>query len=283
MADRAEPENPQVAADNLTAALPPNSQVIPDPEISTPMLDVHAPHESIHTWRSFFIHLATIVIGLLIAVGLEQTVEYFHHRHQVAEIRRSLVEERRINEFIFTSACNEFRRYAPILLGSLQTLTYLRTHPGASPNQWPGRFSFYMLNIHFQDSAWKTALQSAALEYMPRAEVRNYSDVYARLAEVSDESVAELHAVIRAKGFMLQITEPSTINSEQNIQAYALVSDVVTDLYLMGIGERNIARLYSDFQGPPTDMELYALIPPAPAKEDIEAVREIAAPINREK
>ena len=252
-------------------------------ETATRMLDVHAPHETIGSWRTFFIHLATIVIGLLIAVGLEQTVEYFHHRQQVAEIRRSLADERRINEVIFTSACKEFRRYAPVLLGSLQTLTYLRTHPGASPTQWPGRFSFYILTIRFQDSAWKTALQSAALEYMPRAEVQTYSDVYARLAEVSDESVAELHAVIRAKSFMLQMTDPSTINSEQSIQAYALVSDVVTSLYLLGIGERNIARLYSDFHSPPTDMELYALIPPAPAKQDIEALREIAAPMDREK
>jgi hypothetical protein len=247
------------------------------------MLDVHAPHQELHTWKSFFIHLATIVIGLLIAVGLEQTVEYFHHRQQVAEIRRSLAEERRINELIFTSACNEFRRYAPILMGSLQTLTYLRAHPGAPPSQWPGRFSFYMLITRFQDSAWKTALQSAALGYMPRAEVRAYSDIYARLSEVNDESLAEFHAVIRAKSFMLQLADPSTFNSDQSVQAYARVSDAVTSLYLTGVGERNIARLYSDFHSAPTDAELYALIPPTPDKQDIEAIREIVAPMDREK
>jgi hypothetical protein len=252
-------------------------------ESAAPMLDVHAPHDAVRTWKDFFIHIAAIAVGLLIAIGLEQTVEYFHHRHQVAEMRRSLAEERRMNEVIFTSACNEFRRYAPILLGSLQTLTYVRTHPGAPPSQWPGRFSFYISIVHFQDSAWKIALQSAALAYMPRVEVQTYSDVYARLAEISDHSVEEFHAVIRAKSFMLQMTDPSTFNSEQNIQAYVLVSDVVTSLYLMGIGERNIARAYSDFHSPPTDMELYALIPPAPAKQDIEAVREIAAPMDREK
>jgi hypothetical protein len=283
MAGRAETEIPQRPADSSKSADPAVAESLAPPEISPPMLDVHAPHETIHTWKAFFVHLATIVIGLLIAVGLEQTVEYFHHRQQVAEIRRSLAEERRINELLFTSACDEFRRYAPILLGSLQTLTYLRTQPHAPPSQWPGRFSFYMLTTRFQDSAWKTALQSAALEYMPRAEVRTYSDVYARLAEVSDESVAELHAVIRAKSFMLQMTDPSTFNSEQSIQAYALVSDVVTSLYLMGIGERNLARLYSDFQSPPTDMELYALIPPVPAKQDVEAVRKIAVPTDRER
>src|ERR1700685_2694232 len=154
------------------------------------MLDVHAPHETIHTWETFFIHLATIVIGLLIAVGIERTVVYFHQRQQVAEIRRSLAEECRINEVIFTSACDEFRRYAPILFGSLQTLTYLRTHPGAPPSQWPGRFSFYMLITRFQDSAWKTALQSAALEYMPRAEARTYSALDARRAGGIAEATA---------------------------------------------------------------------------------------------
>jgi hypothetical protein len=42
------------------------------------MLDVHPPHEAIHTWKAFLIHIVAIVIGLLIAVGLEQTVEFFH-------------------------------------------------------------------------------------------------------------------------------------------------------------------------------------------------------------
>src|ERR1700685_3457859 len=101
---------PQLPADKLRSAVPAAAESLSTPEISPPMLDVHAPHEDLHTWKSFFIHLATIVIGLLIAVGLEQTVEYFHHRQQVAEIRHSLAEERGLNEVIFTGAGNEFRR-----------------------------------------------------------------------------------------------------------------------------------------------------------------------------
>jgi hypothetical protein len=38
-----------------------------------PMLDVHVPHPT-HTWKDFFIHIATIVGDLLIAVGVEQLV-----------------------------------------------------------------------------------------------------------------------------------------------------------------------------------------------------------------
>jgi hypothetical protein len=51
------------------------------------MLDVHPAHHAASTWRDFFIHIATIVLGLLIAVGLEQTVEYIHHRHQLKKAR----------------------------------------------------------------------------------------------------------------------------------------------------------------------------------------------------
>jgi hypothetical protein len=57
------------------------------------MLDVHAPHQSVHTWKDFFIHIATIVIGLIIAVGLEQSVEAIHRRHEVAALRENLHAE----------------------------------------------------------------------------------------------------------------------------------------------------------------------------------------------
>ena len=57
------------------------------------MLDVHPPHQPAHTWKDFFIHIATIVIGLLIAIGLEQTVEHFHHREQAHQLEESLNRE----------------------------------------------------------------------------------------------------------------------------------------------------------------------------------------------
>jgi hypothetical protein len=59
------------------------------------MLDVHAPHEATHTWKDFFIHIATICVGLLIAIGLEQTVEAIHRHQERAELRASLDAESR--------------------------------------------------------------------------------------------------------------------------------------------------------------------------------------------
>ena len=52
----------------------------PERSTESAKLDVHPAHHAATTWRDFFIHIATIVLGLLIAVGLEQRVEHFHHR-----------------------------------------------------------------------------------------------------------------------------------------------------------------------------------------------------------
>jgi hypothetical protein len=57
------------------------------------MLEVHPPERAPHTWRDFFIHIATIVVGLVIAVCLEQTVEAIHHRHERSELRQTLHRE----------------------------------------------------------------------------------------------------------------------------------------------------------------------------------------------
>jgi len=61
------------------------------------MLDVHPPHQAVHTWKDFFIHIATIVVGLCIAVGLEQTVEKLHQRHQRHHLQEALQKDGEAN------------------------------------------------------------------------------------------------------------------------------------------------------------------------------------------
>jgi hypothetical protein len=64
-----------------------------NPKEQAHMLDVHPAHHAASTWRDFFIHIATIVLGLLIAVCLEQTVEYFHHQHQLHDVRQGILAD----------------------------------------------------------------------------------------------------------------------------------------------------------------------------------------------
>ena len=50
------------------------------------MIDIHPPHHGGITRRDFFIHLFTVILGILIAISLEQTVEYLHHRQRAIQI-----------------------------------------------------------------------------------------------------------------------------------------------------------------------------------------------------
>jgi len=45
-------------------------------------MEVHPPEHGIHSWRDFFVHMGTICLGLLVAIGLEQSVEWAHRRHE---------------------------------------------------------------------------------------------------------------------------------------------------------------------------------------------------------
>jgi hypothetical protein len=65
------------------------------------MIEIHAPHESMHSWRDICIHLAIVVAGILIAIGLEQSVEYLHHRQQRNDLIRQLRAESEDNLRIF--------------------------------------------------------------------------------------------------------------------------------------------------------------------------------------
>jgi len=93
MADHVDSEIAPKPADSMKAANPAEAGTSSTPEIPRPMFDVHAPHESIRTWKGFFIHIATIVVGLLIAIGLEQTVEAIHHSNERRELIREMREE----------------------------------------------------------------------------------------------------------------------------------------------------------------------------------------------
>jgi hypothetical protein len=72
------------------ARIPPEPGTHSNPEGTTAMLDVHPRHEPVHTCKDFFVHIATITTGLLIAVGIEQTVELVHHRNQARQLEEQM-------------------------------------------------------------------------------------------------------------------------------------------------------------------------------------------------
>ncbi|HZQ42334.1 MAG TPA: hypothetical protein VFA99_03740 [Acidobacteriaceae bacterium] len=64
------------------------------------MIDIHPPQHGSITLRDSFIHLFIVIVGILIAIGLEQTVELIHHARQRQELQADLRAEAENNRAI---------------------------------------------------------------------------------------------------------------------------------------------------------------------------------------
>jgi hypothetical protein len=140
------------------------------------VLDVHPPHTATHTWRDFLLHIATIVIGLLIAIGLEQTVEYLHHRHLATEARDSLRAEFDDNRQRAAQNMEFLLQLRADLYADLQVTARMRqkalrptdTLSFSPPIQW----------ALLSDSEWTLARESGAALYLKPSEQQEYGRLY---------------------------------------------------------------------------------------------------------
>jgi len=158
------------------------------------VLDVHAPHDSMHGWRDFLLHLITITIGLLIALSLEGIVEWQHHRHLVHDAEVSLHAEIKNNEAVMASTISDLEKEQASLKNDIAVLNYIiKNHKGPEHGSMDVTF-----HIHtFDGTAWRTAQSTGALAYMPYDRAQEYSDIYLGQDELkSSEDQAARDAII---------------------------------------------------------------------------------------
>jgi hypothetical protein len=214
------------------------------------MLDVHPPHESIHSWRDFFIHIATIVVGLLIAIGLEQSVEYVHHRNEVKETREALRKEHERNAIISKFALKEYLRVSATLQTNLSIFLYLQQHPGAAPEQWPGKLNWSRWSVGPDEAAWETAQKSTVLSYMSQAEVRSQTDYYRRMQSIHTSQAEFSNAVELAQAVRIREPDPSRMTPDQIEKEIDLLTHALCLHIDEGTVAMNVTRNYSEFSSP---------------------------------
>jgi hypothetical protein len=139
-------------------------------------MDVHAPHEPVHTWRDFFTHLTIVTIGLFIALSLEGLVEYVHHRHLVRDARENIRHELESDHEAAQKDLVLLQKDIDTQKANVQIIHRLSSHPKDFHGSVQNTLSLYALS----DAAWRTARDSGALGYMPYDEVQRYSEIYMR-------------------------------------------------------------------------------------------------------
>ena len=174
------------------------------------MLEVHPPHHTPNTWRDFFIHVATICIGLLIAIGLEQTVEAIHH-HQLHQLREDLHAEglRNLHIAVDNIRASELRRNS----GATQFIELIKAgREHRPPVTLPPPSS--QLYIKPAYAVWTVAQQSGTAGLLPRQDAQHYVRLYSIVLIAADQ-VEALNALSAKRGAAMvpSIVDPDTLKT----------------------------------------------------------------------
>jgi hypothetical protein len=138
------------------------------------MLDLHLPHQAAHSWKDFLVHIATICVGLLIAVALEQTVEAVHHHHQREQLLISLDHDTRATLQDADFAAGErLRRMQWNQVRIEQVQAALASHKPLAPAA-PQKSAFITVPAN---PAWEAARASGMIPLFSQGEIAAFSEV----------------------------------------------------------------------------------------------------------
>jgi hypothetical protein len=149
------------------------------------MLDVHPPHKAIHGFGEFFLHIFTITVGLLIAVGIEAAVTRHEHRHLAEEAADTMTSEIRRNLDNTKQALQKIESQQAAMKANLAVLEKIQLDPKSSAAQ-DAHIDASFGSVDFENTAWRTAQATGALSYMPYEEARKFSGIYDDVQRLRD-------------------------------------------------------------------------------------------------
>jgi hypothetical protein len=152
-------------------------------------MDIHKP-KAAHSLREFAIEIGTIICGILIALGLEQAVEWNHQQKEVAETREALRDEvsvdmRAAQFHMADDACLE-RYYAG----------WMAWARGAPKPALADGVAF----PEFPAEAWAAA-RSRAVAHMPLAERLAFTRFYGALAVLDSLKTRQADTLMDFNGY----------------------------------------------------------------------------------
>ena len=190
------------------------------------MLDVHPPEHGIHGFRDFFLHLFTITVGLLIAIGLEQSVEAIHHRHQRREAEETIRQELRENRDTLMRARNVMMVEQTNLVLILDFLKARLQNRVADASG---------LNLQFnegalQDAAWRTANTTGVTTYMDYKQVQAFSVAYKEQTQFEEMERNALIEYLKLDSFVVKGFDPRNVTPDDMKAALPVVRNALADV-----------------------------------------------------
>jgi hypothetical protein len=137
-------------------------------------VEIHPPHESIHSWKDFVLQLGTITAGVLIALSLEGVRESFHNRALVREARENIRREITDNKRELDDEIAHMDERGKKLDVTLRFANDLLKTKRTDIQQIDLGLEFPTLRA----ASWQTAERTGAFAHMDYAEVQKYANIY---------------------------------------------------------------------------------------------------------
>jgi hypothetical protein len=206
------------------------------------MIDVHAPEHPIHGVREFLIHLFTITVGLLIALGLENMVEWRHHVHLKHQAEETMRQEIRANQ----KDLQEVVAAVPREQESLRQIeTFLQARvAGKTPEVHSLQTG--MVQATPQNAAWQTAAATGALSFMDYDEVQRFSSAYELQAKFERFEDAALPPILGIMASLATTDKPETLTPTQAEDALKEVHLAMAHLYATKGLANDVNKTYNE-------------------------------------
>jgi hypothetical protein len=170
-------------------------------------MEIHAPHGHVQSFRDVAVHLAIVTVGILIALGLEQAVEWYHHRELANEARETILSELRNNKTTLDRQLTNFPRFRADAVKAFHFISDYKAH-GKTNIQWTGAFYY---SAPLRTTSWSTAQTLGSLALMPYAEVEKFATLYRAQEDYLASQDITYAALINAAGI---ITAQKQVNED---------------------------------------------------------------------
>jgi len=210
------------------------------------MLDVHPPEHAAHSWRDFFIHIATIVVGLLIAIGLEQIVEHVHQHYELREAREAIQREFESNRKQMAIREEDWLATAAELKNNVLVLGYIRQHPGTPQTKLPGDIEWEQAPFVYDHAAWDAAEKNGIIRLMAQNEANHDQEFYALMQAMAAQSVDVWNAINDATRYDLSDTDPTHLTPSQ-LEKVTELNEIALEKHIeMGYSFGRLAHEYPE-------------------------------------
>jgi hypothetical protein len=200
-------------------------------EKSAPMIDIHPPQHAPMTRREFFVHLFIVILGILIAIGLDQTVEVIHHAQERCALIENFHHECADNLKVFELDLRLVHQNIAWEQSSLAALRNARPQGGAITVTMPSGPNGGM---HAPSrSVWSVAKSSGKVELLPE----NLAEVFDRvdgegehfndLVQTSVAAQKRIETFKQRVGSPLGTSEPIHLTVAQRDEAAGLIDSLL--------------------------------------------------------